>query len=385
MRHDAVTETYCRQGRRVSRRKAGATHHNSKTKQKQGLKGNVRLKTMGKSCTLLPLLQAHHSTALLVLIVVVAILSRQQTCWAWTPTTSISRISLSAAPALLHHKKHQQQSALMTVLSASSDSDNSMVADPSESKQTTIPLPHSIQAIIFDIDGTLADSWKLGFDASLVVLEQNHLPTITQEIYHECTRYATPDRLARHAGLEPGTEEFQSVGAKLADEFDNLYVGLVSTETAGFFPGISGILERISEQKATTDGDDDKEIKLGALTNACVAYAHAVLKVNVPESSQAVPSSSSFHSHFESIHGADTVPAPKPEPDGLWLVCKELGVAPEHAVYVGDSPSDAGAAHNAGMASIGVIWGSHAEESLQQAPFTKVCSSIDELQTILRL
>ena len=144
-------------------------------------------------------------------------------------------------------------------------------------------------------------------------------------------------------------------------------------------------MERISEQKATTDGDDDKEIKLGALTNACVAYAHAVLKVNVPESSQAVPSSSSFHSHFESIHGADTVPAPKPEPDGLWLVCKELGVAPEHAVYVGDSPSDAGAAHNAGMASIGVIWGSHAEESLQQAPFTKVCSSIDELQTILRL
>ena len=93
------------------------------------------------------------------------------------------------------------------------------------------------------------------------------MPTITQEIYHECTRYATPDRLARHAGLEPGTEEFQSVGAKLADEFDNLYVGLVSTETAGFFPGISGILERISEQKATTDGDDDTEIKLGALTN----------------------------------------------------------------------------------------------------------------------
>ncbi|KAL3907019.1 MAG: hypothetical protein SGILL_009044 [Bacillariaceae sp.] len=277
----------------------------------------------------------------------------------------------------------------MTVLSANGNSDNSstVVADqsPSESSIQTIPLPQSIQAVIFDIDGTLADSWKLGFDASLVVLEQNNLPTIAQETYHECTRYATPDRLARHAGLEPGTEEFQTVGDKLADEFDNLYVGLVSTETAGFFPGVSGILERILEQNKTADdGGDSKDIKLGALTNACVAYAHAVLKVNAP-TSMSSPTSSSFHSRFESIHGADTVPAPKPEPDGLWLVCKELGVAPENAVYVGDSPSDAGAAHNAGMASIGVIWGSHAEESLQQAPFTTLCSSMDELAKVLRL
>ena len=269
-----------------------------------------------------------------------------------------------------------------------SNNDNTMAtttADhPEASKPAKIPLPESIEAIIFDIDGTLADSWKLGFDASLVVLKDNNLPTITQETYHECTRYATPDRLARHAGLEPGTEEFLTQGNKLAEEFDNLYVGLVSTETAGFFPGIASVLKRILGDKKMDGAKDDMQpIKLGALTNACVDYAHAVLKVNTPDAQSSL--SSSFHPHFESIHGADTVPAPKPKPDGLLLVCKELGVAPQNAVYVGDSPSDAGAAYNAGMASIGVTWGSHSKESLQQAPFTTLCASVEDLQKVLRL
>jgi phosphoglycolate phosphatase-like HAD superfamily hydrolase len=220
----------------------------------------------------------------------------------------------------------------------------------------------------------------------LVVLERNGLPSISPETYHACTRYPTPDRLARHAGsFEPGTVEFDRLGRRLAREFDDLYVGLVNTQTAGFFPGISGVLERILEQNQRREDDTQRgTIQLGALTNACVAYAHAVLNVNTLEVSSSSPTTPAS-SHFASIHGADTVPAPKPEPDGLWLVCRELGVAPERAVYVGDSPSDAMAAHGAGMASIGVLWGSHSKEGLRRAPFTRLCSSVDELCELLRL
>ena len=65
------------------------------------------------------------------------------------------------------------------------------------------------KGIIFDIDGTLADSWKLGFDATQVILEKHGIPLITEETYHECTRNATPDRLARHAGLLPGEAGYE--------------------------------------------------------------------------------------------------------------------------------------------------------------------------------
>ncbi|KAG7363583.1 phosphoglycolate phosphatase [Nitzschia inconspicua] len=220
------------------------------------------------------------------------------------------------------------------------------------STATSFPLPTSLEAIIFDIDGTLADSWKLGYDATLVVLQNHSIPLISPETYHEGTKYSTPQRLARHAGLDPinDDETFVRIGTQLAQEFDDLYVGLVTTETAGFFSGMEQVLERILQHR--------EGIKLGALTNACVDYAHAVLKANSNTQSSSSPSSSSsslsLHSQFLSIHGADTVPSPKPDPDGLLLVCKELGVKPEHAVYIGDSPSDASAALNAGMASIGV-------------------------------
>ena len=226
------------------------------------------------------------------------------------------------------------------------------------------------KAIIFDIDGTLADSWKLGYEATLVVLKNNDIPLIDEVTYHECTKFSTPQRLARHAGLDPDDETakglFESTGQKLADEFDELYVGLVDTKTAGFFEGIRSLLTSC------------KSTKVGCLTNACVAYAHAVLKANDDDELGLVQ-------QCLSVHGADTVPHPKPEPDGLYKVCKELGVTPKEAVYVGDSPSDGLAAKNSGMPSIGVTWGSHSEESLKAAPFDFYASTPEELCRILNL
>lgn len=89
-------------------------------------------------------------------------------------------------------------------------------------------ITSSIKGVLFDIDGTLADSWKLGFDATQVVLQNNGIAAITEEIYHDYTKYCTPDRLARHAGFVPEDGHvFFSVGQKLGREFDDLYVNLV--------------------------------------------------------------------------------------------------------------------------------------------------------------
>jgi HAD superfamily hydrolase (TIGR01509 family) len=224
--------------------------------------------------------------------------------------------------------------------------------------------PSSARGVIWDIDGTLADSSQLGFDATLVVLERNNIAPITMEIYHDYTRYATPERMARHAGLteEDHGDEFHRVGKLLGDEFDEFYVNLVDTKTAGFFPGMENVLQQVLSLET---------IKLGALTNACVGYAHAVLKTN------------GYHDHFQSIKGADNVPKPKPHPDGLFSVAKDLNLQPSDCIYIGDSPSDAAAAKNAGMQSIGVLWGSHSEEKVREAPFDYVCSQVEELHELL--
>ena len=250
-----------------------------------------------------------------------------------------------------------------------------MASQPGKTKDTSLQMTNaeigdrfaSVKGIIFDIDGTLADSWKLGFDATVVVLKNNNIPTITEEIYHQGTRYSTPDRLARHAGLEPGDADYQEVGNRLGAEFDNLYVDLVDTQTAGFYKGIEQMLL-----------DVPSTVSFGALTNACVDYAYAVFQANLPEGSP-------LEDRFLSIKGADNVPAPKPNPDGLYEVCKEMKLSPEDCVYIGDSPSDAAAADAAGMPSIGVMWGSHSEESLKKSKFTHLCSTVDELRMALNL
>jgi len=246
------------------------------------------------------------------------------------------------------------------------------------------------KGVIFDIDGTLANSWKLGFDATQVVLRNNGIEEITEDLYHECTRYSTPDRLARHAGLLPeDSEKYQKVGAQLAKEFDELYVGLVSMKTAGFYDGILDLIFSLPDSKYN---DSNRSVKVGALTNACVAYAHAVLKINCPvcnseykndESKSNFINQNSLYSRFESIHGADTVPKPKPDPSGLLQCCREIDVNPNECVYVGDSPSDAIAAKEAGMIAIGVLWGSHSSESLMMAPFDCFCETVDELRDLL--
>jgi phosphoglycolate phosphatase-like HAD superfamily hydrolase len=228
----------------------------------------------------------------------------------------------------------------------------------------------NLKAIIFDIDGTLADSWKLGYDATQVVLEKNNIPSITAEEYHDFCRYATPERLARHAGLEPDHPDHESVGNKLGAEFDDFYVGLVSRETAGFYDGIDELLK-----------DVPSSIVLGALTNACVDYAHAVFKTNSVDND----ADRNYSERFKAVRGADDVPKPKPAPDGLFQVCKDLSLDPSDCVYIGDSPSDGMAAHNAGMPSIGVLWGSHSKEKLEAAPFVSLCETVDELRAALNL
>ena len=207
-----------------------------------------------------------------------------------------------------------------------------------------------VLGIIFDIDGTLADSWNLGYQATLTVLAgyhnercddgdgdcdgegasttTRHTPEtypLTSEEYHFGCRYTTPERLARHVGLEPGHPSFVAVGGDLGGKFDEYYVRLVDRTTAGFYSGIGDLLVRLhrgGESRPGSGGGGSggatAGVKLGALTYACVEYAHAVLRANCPQcSSDSRPSSppssagdkdDCIYRRFSSIHGANSVP-----------------------------------------------------------------------------
>lgn len=60
---------------------------------------------------------------------------------------------------------------------------------------------------------------------------------------------------------------------------------------------------------------------------------------------------------FTVVSGGDSLPVRKPDPGHLHGVLKELGVTPEQAIMIGDSPNDIGCAIAAGVRSVAVTYG----------------------------
>ena len=227
--------------------------------------------------------------------------------------------------------------------------------------------PAHRRGVLWDVDGTLVESTRLAFDATNEVLEANGAKAVSVEDYKIGCRYTTPERFNFHLGLDEGSEE----GARLGQIFDETYVLRVSKETAGLFDGMDRLLRSLS-----LAGHPQ-----GALSNACGAYVRAVMAAN--ELDEAPGQRIAL---FKCALGADEVPAAKPAPDGLLACCELIGADPSQSVYVGDSPSDGTAAQNAGMKSIGVLWGANPQSKLEghfDVLVTDVPSLIVELRNML--
>lgn len=79
----------------------------------------------------------------------------------------------------------------------------------------------------------------------------------------------------------------------------------------------------------------------------------------------------------------DDVDEHKPSPKPLLLGASRLGVEPGRCVYIGDSPVDIVAAHNAGAVGIGVTWGAATRAELADASPLAIVDDAAELAHLL--
>ncbi len=213
--------------------------------------------------------------------------------------------------------------------------------------------------VFWDVDGTISNSYALGYSSTNAVLRNHGKAVIDEEDYHLGTTFTTPRRLAWHVTGNPD----DPIGEMLGKEFDDLYINLVSTKTAPLYDGIQSLLRLIQSEYP--------RVQYAALSNACGGYVKAVLRVN------------DLSHMFMAAIGADDVLAAKPQPDGLLHLACSLNIHPENCIYIGDSPTDGQAAMAAGMMSIGVTWGSHSVENIVPY-FTYTVNSVDDLLKQLR-
>lgn len=74
----------------------------------------------------------------------------------------------------------------------------------------------------------------------------------------------------------------------------------------------------------------------------------------------------------------------KPAPDMVNLAVKELGVALDSCIYVGDSDVDVLTARNAGMPCLSVTWGFRDEAFLREQGATRFVHSPEELSEFMK-
>jgi pyrophosphatase PpaX len=88
---------------------------------------------------------------------------------------------------------------------------------------------------------------------------------------------------------------------------------------------------------------------------------------------------------FEVVVASEDTERHKPDPAPVLLALERLGVRPEEAAYVGDSPFDVAAANAAGVFSIAVGWGNiHPRERVEAEHPDAYVETVDELLGLLR-
>ncbi len=74
----------------------------------------------------------------------------------------------------------------------------------------------------------------------------------------------------------------------------------------------------------------------------------------------------------------------KPQPDAVFEIMEHFGAEKEDCLYIGDTATDITTAKNAGLFSIGVLWGFRSEDELKNAGADAIVSDPDEICRIAK-
>lgn len=195
------------------------------------------------------------------------------------------------------------------------------------------------QLIIFDFDGTLADTLEDIAEAVNSILKARDLPTFEVDRYRlmvgngfsALVEAVLPPELARD-------RTFRDAFQRLAlEEYERCCLDQTKP-----YPGMLEALSALA----------GRGISLAVLSNKPDRLLKHMSAVLFPDTA------------FAAVWGNAEGRPRKPDPSAALEICRQLAVAPEHAAFVGDSGVDMQTARAAGMLPIGVLYGYRSKEEL---------------------
>ncbi|MEE2568708.1 HAD family hydrolase [Pseudarthrobacter sp. J64] len=212
--------------------------------------------------------------------------------------------------------------------------------------------PHSSapRAVIFDVDGTLVDS--------------AYLHTLAWwQAFRQAGFIVPMARIHRLVGMTGKKLVDEALPADRDPEVDSEILASHSAIFATFWPSLQAV-----------DGARDLLARCKEL-GLKVVLATSARDRDLQELRRAIDADG----FIDAATSSKDVTASKPEPDILLAALERVGVAVEHAVFVGDAVWDMMAAGRAGMPAVGVLCGGTGEAELREAGAAEVYSGPDEL------
>jgi len=189
---------------------------------------------------------------------------------------------------------------------------------------------HPVECVLFDLDGTLADTAPdLAYALNLLRAERGLEPVPVSTLRSHVSHGA---RGMLEAGLDlrPGDDEF----IELRDRFLMLYEDNLVRDSV-LFDGMHDLL----------DGIEARGLSWGVVTNKAERFAVPLI------------AGLGLSVRTGCLVGGDTTGRAKPHPDPLLEGARRIGVDPLRCLYVGDDRRDVEAGIAAGMTPVVALYG----------------------------
>ncbi|HHV09824.1 MAG TPA: HAD family hydrolase [Clostridiales bacterium] len=206
---------------------------------------------------------------------------------------------------------------------------------------------------IFDLDGTLLNTLEDLSDSVNQVLKQYGHPVHTCEDYK--LKIGRGFRNLLEVSFPAGSWDAGLIDGALA-MFLRIYDEKYMDKTAPY----DGILRMLGEL-------DAKGIKLAVNSNKRTDYTNNLIKKHFP----GIP--------FVDVIGERKGIPKKPDPYSALEIARKMKLSPHEILYAGDSGADMLTGTNAGMDTIGVLWGFRERKELIDSGATYIVSRADEI------
>jgi phosphoglycolate phosphatase len=217
----------------------------------------------------------------------------------------------------------------------------------------------AVDAVLFDMDGTLVDTAPEITEAVNLTLRDLALAPLDLEQVTCMIGRGSPvliERVLEAAGARVS----HAVRRRALVSYEAHYTQLLGSRTR-LYPHVARALGELRRM----------DMKLGVVTNKSQRMAFALLQ------------RFGLSDVFDLVVGGDTLQARKPSPLPLLHACQALGTAPAQTLYVGDSINDVEAATAAGMRVICVPYGYNEGKPVSSLAATAFIDTFAELPALI--